>query len=185
MGQAYFYTQIFGMTEGFSGLFSLFSLLQSSHPRQNLAFWVSPRLLIVMVSQSDILLTVAVGGWEVAGSSKKKVRDREDVAIAHALWIKNNGLKLRDIALLSIGTGNTTRPYSYEEIKWGVYKGWVQHIPDIFLNPAAKNSEDICNQILDSVGGDLRLDFDLNDRLVKSHILPGRLYLACSLLVTR
>ncbi|NEQ35102.1 MAG: patatin [Okeania sp. SIO3I5] len=98
------------------------------------------------------------------------------VAIAHALWIeKNNGLKLSDIAVLSIGTGNTTCPYSYEEIKeWGLL-GWVQHIPDIFLNPAAKNSEDICNQILDSVGGDiLRLDFELNDRLEREK-RPGRL----------
>ncbi|NEQ75337.1 MAG: patatin [Okeania sp. SIO2D1] len=97
------------------------------------------------------------------------------VAIAHALWIqKNNGLKLSDIAVLSIGTGNTTCPYSYEEIKeWGLL-GWVQHIPDIFLNPSAKNSEDICNQILDSVGGDiLRLDFDLNDRLAREK-QPGR-----------
>ncbi|MEM1170523.1 MAG: patatin-like phospholipase family protein [Cyanobacteria bacterium P01_H01_bin.35] len=55
------------------------------------------------------------------------------VAIAHALWMeKNNGLKLKDVAVLSIGTGNTTCPYSYEEIKeWGLL-GWVQHIPDIF-----------------------------------------------------
>ncbi|NEO52226.1 MAG: patatin [Okeania sp. SIO3B5] len=97
------------------------------------------------------------------------------VAIAHALLIeKNNGLNLKDIAVLSIGTGNTTCPYSYEEIKeWGLL-GWVQHIPDIFMNPAAKNSQDICNQILDSVGGDiLRLDFDLNDRLEREK-QPGR-----------
>ncbi len=81
---------------------------------------------------------------------------------------------MSDIAVLSIGTGNTTCPYSYEEIKeWGLL-GWVQHIPDIFLNPSAKNSEDICNQILDSVGGDiLRLDFDLNDRLEREK-QPGR-----------
>ncbi|MBS0015768.1 MAG: patatin-like phospholipase family protein [Arthrospira sp. SH-MAG29] len=98
------------------------------------------------------------------------------MAIAHALLLeKNNGLTLKDIAVLSIGTGNTTCPYSYEEIKgWGSL-GWVQHLPDIFLNPASKNSEDIGNQILDSVGGDiLRLDFDLNDRL-QVEKQPGRL----------
>lgn len=88
---------------------------------------------------------------------------------------KNNGLTLKDIAVLSIGTGNTTCPYSYEEIKGWSSLGWVQRLPDIFLNPASQNSEDIGNQILDSVGSDiLRLDFDLNDRL-QVEKQPGRL----------
>jgi patatin-like phospholipase/acyl hydrolase len=92
-------------------------------------------------------------------------------AIAHALLLeKNNNLKLDDIALLSIGTGNTTRPYTYEEVKkWGLL-GWVSHLPDIFMNPAAQNSEPICGQIIESVrGGEkryLRLNFDLNKRFI-------------------
>ncbi|HBQ99198.1 patatin-like phospholipase family protein [Roseofilum sp. Belize Diploria] len=98
------------------------------------------------------------------------------IAIAHALLIeKQNGLQLKDIAVLSIGTGDTTCPYSYEEIKkWGLL-GWAKHLPDMFLNPGAQNSEVICEQILDSVGGDiLRLDFDLNNRF-EGDKRPGRL----------
>lgn len=92
-------------------------------------------------------------------------------AIAHALLLeKENKLKLDDIAVLSIGTGNTTRPYSYQEVKkWGLL-GWVSRLPDIFMNPAAQNSEPICAQIIESVGGDkkyLRLNFDLNQRFKK------------------
>lgn len=98
------------------------------------------------------------------------------VAIAHTLLIeKTKGLKLSDIAVLSIGTGNTTQPYSYEEVKgWGQL-GWVNKLPDIFLNPSAQNSASICRQILESGGGDyLRLDFDLNERL-EGERQPGRL----------
>lgn len=98
------------------------------------------------------------------------------VAIAHALLTqKSKGLKLSDIAVLSIGTGNTTRPYQYGEIKeWGAID-WIKNLPNIFMNPAAKNSEDICCQILESAGGDnLRLNFDLNERL-QGEPQPGRL----------
>lgn len=98
------------------------------------------------------------------------------VAIAHALLIeKQNKLQLSDIAVLSIGTGNTTRPYSYEEVKgWGQL-GWAGHLPDMFMNPAAQNSEAICYQIMESTGADyLRLDFDLNERL-QGELQPGRL----------
>ncbi|MGL4498054.1 MAG: patatin-like phospholipase family protein [Planktothrix sp.] len=98
------------------------------------------------------------------------------VAIAHALLTqKKNGLTLNDIAVLSIGTGNTTRPYKYEEIrKWGSI-GWIKNLPNIFMNPPAKNSEDICLQILESSGGDnLRLNFDLNEPL-EGERQPGRI----------
>ncbi|MEG3838329.1 MULTISPECIES: patatin-like phospholipase family protein [unclassified Microcoleus] len=98
------------------------------------------------------------------------------VAIAHALLIeKQNKLQLSDIAVLSIGTGNTTCPYSYEEInEWGQL-GWARRLPDMFMNPAAQNSEAICYQIMESTGGDyLRLDFDLNQRF-QGEQQPGRL----------
>ena len=98
------------------------------------------------------------------------------VAIAHALLTqKKNGLTLNDIAVLSIGTGNTSRPYEYEEVKeWGAL-GWIQNLANIFMNPAAKNSEDICLQILESSGGDnLRLNFDLNEQL-EGERQPGRI----------
>lgn len=98
----------------------------------------------------------------------------ELVAIAHALWMhreqkqnKSERLDLSDIAVLSIGTGKTTCPFEYEDIKkWGLGK-WVSNIPNIFLNPSAQNSPSMCKQILHSVSDDehyLRLDFDLNER---------------------
>ncbi len=98
------------------------------------------------------------------------------MAIAHALFIeKQNGLNLSDIAVLSIGTGNTTKVFKYEEIKgWGKL-GWAGHLPDMFMSPAAQNSEAVCYQILESAGRDyLRLDFDLNERL-EGEAQPGRL----------
>jgi hypothetical protein len=98
------------------------------------------------------------------------------VAIAHALYMeKANGLKLSDISVLSIGTGNTTQVYSYEEIKnWGQLR-WAENIPNMFMSPASQISEAICWQILESGGGDyLRLDFDLNERL-QGDPQPGRL----------
>jgi patatin-like phospholipase/acyl hydrolase len=89
------------------------------------------------------------------------------LGIAHALFMeKTKGLNLKDIAVLSIGTGNTTRPYSYQEVcGWGQL-GWAMHLPDMFMNPSAKNSGDICSQIMESVGSNyLRLNFALNERL--------------------
>jgi hypothetical protein len=97
-------------------------------------------------------------------------------AIAHALYIgKQNGLKLTDITVLSIGTGNTTRAYEYEDIKkWGQL-GWARHLPDMFMSPAAQNAEAICYHIMESAERDyLRLDFDLNQQL-KGAPQPGRL----------
>ena len=89
-------------------------------------------------------------------------------AIAHALLIEKEKrqLKLSDIAVLSIGTGQTTRPFTYEEVKkWGQF-GWIRNLPDIFLNPSAQNSEAICKQLINSIGGaHLRLDFQLNERV--------------------
>ena len=98
------------------------------------------------------------------------------MAVAHALFIeKKNGLNLGDIAVLSVGTGNTTSPYQYKDMKnWGALN-WVDKIPDIFLSPSEKNAEDIGYQIIESAGGThLRLNFDLNER-VKGERQPGRL----------
>ena len=97
-------------------------------------------------------------------------------AIAHALLIKKaEKLDLQDIVVLSIGTGKTTHPYTYQEIKgWGLVK-WISNLPDIFLNPGAKNTEDICQQLIESVGSThLRLDFDLNEQFAGEK-QPGKL----------
>lgn len=100
------------------------------------------------------------------------------MAIAHALQIERqnkSNFNLNDIAVFSIGTGNTTCPYTYKEVKgWGQL-GWAGHLPDMFMSPATQNSEQICYQILGSVKQNyLRLDFDLNERL-KGETKPGLL----------
>lgn len=92
----------------------------------------------------------------------------ELAAISHALSMmtedKTNP-KIEQIAVLSIGTGRTTRPYQYDEIKkWGTVN-WVKNISSIFLDPAAENSEYIARRIFMGIGNQnyLRLDFDLNN----------------------
>jgi uncharacterized protein len=92
-------------------------------------------------------------------------------AIAHALSMTMadgtiSKLNLPDIAALSIGTGSTTPPYRYPEIRnWGLLD-WVKNIPNIFLNPGAENSERIAECILQKadIQNYLRLDFRLNYR---------------------
>ena len=98
-------------------------------------------------------------------------------AIAHALCMKRKEntppLKIEDIAVLSIGTGQTTRPYTYTEIKnWGLLK-WVANMPNIFLNPPAINSEEITKRMFLKLEHQnyLRLDFRLNKTLEKGEIL--------------
>lgn len=92
----------------------------------------------------------------------------ELVAIAHALSMqtkKQPQPKINEIAVLSIGTGQTTRPYTYDQIKnWGLLE-WVKNIPNIFLNPSAENSQYISKRIFLSIGLQhyLRLDFALNE----------------------
>lgn len=85
------------------------------------------------------------------------------VAIARAFEL-NKGLNFSNIAVLSIGTGKTTRPYKYKEVeKWGL-ASWAKNIPNIFMDPSAINSEEICRRIVKIQGGSyLRLSFDLNE----------------------
>lgn len=83
-------------------------------------------------------------------------------AIAHALSM---GQKIDEITVLSIGTGQTTHPYTFEQIKnWGL-KDWALNIPDIFLDPSAENSEHISKRIfLGSMPKNyLRLNFKLEN----------------------
>ena len=83
-------------------------------------------------------------------------------AVAHALLTEEKDIT--EICVLSIGTGQTTQPYSYEQIKsWGLLK-WVENLPNIFLAPPAQLTDALAWQILDAVGaGDyLRLDCALN-----------------------
>lgn len=96
-------------------------------------------------------------------------------AIAHALCIKEDDEKRKtrikkpktidEIAVLSIGTGQTTRSYEYKDIKnWGLLK-WVENIPNIFLDPSAENSEHISKRIFLGKNSNnyLRLNFKLEE----------------------
>jgi len=95
-------------------------------------------------------------------------------ALSHAMHL---GHRLEDVAILSIGTGKVTRPHSYQQVdRWGTLE-WVTHLPDIFLDPSAEISGDICRQILEAdrrIDPYLRLNFELNDRYVGDR-QPGRL----------
>ncbi|NEP57175.1 MAG: patatin-like phospholipase family protein [Symploca sp. SIO2G7] len=101
----------------------------------------------------------------------------ELAAIAHALSMKtdNSNPKIEEIAVLSIGTGKTTSPYKYEEVKkWGLLN-WATKIPDIFLDPGAENANYITQRIFLGMERKnyLRLNFDLNE-LSTSDKQPGK-----------
>ena len=95
-------------------------------------------------------------------------------AVAHAL--RTAEPDITEVCVLSIGTGQTTRPYSYDQIKrWGLLK-WIENLPNIFLAPPAQLTEALSWQILDAVGGGdyLRLDCALN-QYFEGQPIKGRL----------
>jgi hypothetical protein len=78
---------------------------------------------------------------------------------------KLNNLRLEDISILSIGTGQTGEPYQYKQIsKW---KGldWVQNLTNIFMEPTSEIDSTICRQIMGGYESKryLRLQFELNE----------------------
>ncbi len=86
----------------------------------------------------------------------------EIAALSHAML---RGATLENISLLSIGTGRTTKPITYEAMKdWGSL-GWATKIPDIFMGSQAQISTDACKQIFKAINPDgyLRLQFDINE----------------------
>lgn len=83
-------------------------------------------------------------------------------ALGHVMQVKNK--RLEDISILSIGTGRTTHPIKYEEMKnWGKAL-WGGKIPDVFMGGQIQLATDTCQQIIKSVNsqGYLRLQFDIN-----------------------
>ncbi len=100
----------------------------------------------------------------------------ELAAIAHALL--DPDVTLKDITLLSVGTGKTTKVHSYSDVKqWGQIE-WLKNLPDIFLNPGAEISEAMSRQLLFSQGAKteyLRLNFDLNTPFETTERKPRRL----------
>ncbi|NEO77263.1 patatin-like phospholipase family protein [Moorena sp. SIO4G3] len=95
-------------------------------------------------------------------------------AIAYALSMTSDKKpsNIGKIAVLSIGTGKTTYPYTYAEVKkWGEAQ-WARHIPHMFLDPDAENSEQIALRMFRGIGRQnyLRLNFDVNKHSNKKEI---------------
>ncbi|MEH2053752.1 patatin-like phospholipase family protein [Nostoc sp.] len=74
-------------------------------------------------------------------------------------------LRLEDISILSIGTGQTGEPYQYEQIKNWRGLDWVKNLTNIFMEPTSEIGSTICRQIMGGYDSKryLRLQFDLNE----------------------
>ncbi|MHC5823719.1 MAG: patatin-like phospholipase family protein, partial [Nostoc sp.] len=78
---------------------------------------------------------------------------------------KLENLRLEDISILSIGTGQTGEPYQYKEIsKWRGFD-WAKNLTNIFIEPTSEIASTICRQIMGGYDSKryLRLQFDLNE----------------------
>ncbi|BAT52159.1 patatin-like protein [Nostoc sp. NIES-3756] len=75
---------------------------------------------------------------------------------------------LEDIAILSIGTGQTGEPYEFEQIKDWRGVNWAQHLVDIFMEPTSEVSSTICRHLMGGYNSQryLRLQFDLNEKFM-------------------
>ncbi|WP_204104071.1 MULTISPECIES: patatin-like phospholipase family protein [Spirulina sp. CCY15215] len=74
-------------------------------------------------------------------------------------------LTLDNIAVLSIGTGNSAKPFTYQTVKsWKTMK-WASHIGDIFMAAPQEIDSTVCQQLMGGYQSKryLRLQFDLND----------------------
>jgi hypothetical protein len=75
--------------------------------------------------------------------------------------------KIEDISLVSIGTGKTTEPFDYDDVRsWGLID-WAGQIPGIFMGAQLQITGALSQQILQSINPNnyLRLQFELNQRL--------------------
>ncbi|AUT03470.1 patatin [Nostoc sp. CENA543] len=79
---------------------------------------------------------------------------------------KLEGVSLEDIAILSIGTGQSGEPFMLEQVQSWRGINWAQHLIDIFMEPTSEISSTICRQIMGGYNSQryLRLQFDLNER---------------------
>lgn len=85
-------------------------------------------------------------------------------ALSYATNVRKKSIS--DITILSIGTGATTKPIEYKEMKnWGTLF-WGEHVPDVFMGGQIQIATDLCSEIIQAVnpGGYLRLQFSLNER---------------------
>lgn len=78
---------------------------------------------------------------------------------------KLDNLRLEDISILSIGTGQTGEPYQYKQISKWRGLDWVQNLTNIFMEPTSEIDSTICRQIMGGYDSKryLRLQFNLNE----------------------
>ncbi|MCC5616712.1 patatin, partial [Nostoc sp. CHAB 5836] len=78
---------------------------------------------------------------------------------------KLDNLRLEDISILSIGTGQTGEPYQYEQISKWRGLNWAQNLTNIFMEPTSEIDSTICRQIMGGYDSKryLRLQFNLNE----------------------
>ncbi len=97
------------------------------------------------------------------------------LGIAHAMLMPyekptDTPLNLRDVAVLSIGTGRPTEPYSYEDVKgWGSLQ-WATRLGDLFIPAPNDVTAAICWQIIraecdQNAKRVLRLEYSLSKEL--------------------
>ncbi|MGK7927453.1 MAG: patatin-like phospholipase family protein [Spirulina sp.] len=105
------------------------------------------------------------------------------VGIAHALLLPTDkdsegksqwknpeqwqDITIRKMSILSIGTGETTQKFTYEQVKsWGMVK-WATRLGDLFIPAPNEITESVCWQIIrrqnpDNAKRVLRLDFAID-----------------------
>lgn len=77
-----------------------------------------------------------------------------------------NNVQLQDISVLSIGTGQSGEPLTYEEVeKWSILR-FLSHLVDVFMEPKGEIDSRICMQLMGGLESKryLRLQFELNER---------------------
>jgi patatin-like phospholipase/acyl hydrolase len=75
-------------------------------------------------------------------------------------------LELDDVAILSIGTGQTGEPIEYETVREWRQLSWAQNITNMFMEPTSEITSTVCAQLMGGLDSEryLRLQFDLNER---------------------
>lgn len=85
-------------------------------------------------------------------------------ALSHVM--NERKVPLENISILSIGTGRTTKPHEYKNMKkWGTL-GWGKNITDVFMGSQIQITTDTSEQLINAVNPDsyLRLQFNINER---------------------
>lgn len=74
-------------------------------------------------------------------------------------------IKLEEIAILSIGTGNVVESFQFETVNQWRALNWAQHLSDIFVAAPGEIYSTVCQQLMGGAESTryLRLQFELNE----------------------